>query len=61
MSKISEVLSVAYDSGDEDISCLVVAKKTYGKFIVLNDFRGVEADKLYHELVRSEVKKNETN
>lgn len=51
MSKISEVLSVAYDSGDEDISCLVVARKTYGKFTVLNEFRGEEADKLYHELV----------
>ena len=59
MSKISEVLTVAYDSGDEDISCLVVAKKTYDKFTVLNEFRGAEADKLYHELVKSEVKKNE--
>ena len=51
MSKISEVLSVAYDSGDEDISCLVVAKETYGKFTVLNEFRGAEADELYHDLL----------
>lgn len=52
MSKISEVLSVAYDSGDEDISCLVVAKKSHDKFTVLNEFYGAEADKLYHELVK---------
>ena len=52
MSKISEVLSVAYDSGDEDISCIVVARKEYDKFTVLNVFRGAEADKLYHELVK---------
>ena len=51
MSKISVVLSVAYDSGGEDISCLVVAKREYDKFIVLNEFHGAEADKLYHELV----------
>lgn len=51
MSKISEVLSVAYDSGDEDISCLVVAKKRDGEFTVLNEFHGAEADKLYHDLL----------
>ncbi len=52
MSKVSEVLTVAYDSGDEDISCLVVARKEYDKFTVLSTFYGIEADKLYHELVK---------
>ena len=56
MSKISEVLSVAYDSGDEDIPCWIVAKKRNGEFIVLNEFHGAKADKLYHELVNMEVK-----
>ena len=51
MSKTSEVLTIAYDSGDEDISCLVVARKEYDKFIVLNVFYSAEADKLYHDLM----------
>jgi hypothetical protein len=51
MSKISEVLTVAYDSGDEDISCIVVARKEYDKFTVLNVFHGAEADNLYHDLL----------
>lgn len=54
MSKTSEVLTVAYDSGDEDISCLVVARKEYDKFVVLNVFHGTEADKLYHDLLNTE-------
>lgn len=54
MSKISEVLMVAYDSGDEDISCLVVSKKSHDKFIVLNEFYDAEADKLYHDLLNKE-------
>lgn len=55
MSKISEVLTVAYDSDDEDVSCLVVARREYDKFTVLSTFNGIEADKLYYELLnRSE-------
>lgn len=54
MGKISEILTVAYDSGDKDISCLVVARKEYDKFIVLNVFHDAEADKLYQDLLNKE-------
>lgn len=52
---ISEVLTIAYDSGGEDISCLIVARKEYDKFTVLNEFYGAEAVKLYHELLNKEA------
>ena len=55
MNKISAVLTVAYDSGDGDISCLVVARREYNRLIVLNKFYGAEADKLYHELLNEET------
>lgn len=35
MNNISEVLTVAYDSGGEDISCLVVARKENDKYIYM--------------------------
>ena len=56
MSKTNKVLTVAYDSGDDDISCLVVARKEYDKFRVLSVFHGTEADKLYHNLLNTEGK-----
>lgn len=52
MTKISEVLTVAYDSGDKDISCLIVARKENDKFTVLKEFYGTEADVLYNELLK---------
>lgn len=54
MSKTSEVLTIAYDSGDEDVSCLVLARFKNDKFTVLNVFHGAEADKLYHDLLNKE-------
>lgn len=61
MGEISEVLTIAYDSGDEDISCLIVARKEYDRFTVLNKFHGAEADKLYHELLNKETKNEQPN
>lgn len=55
MSEISEVLMASYDSGGEDISCLLVARKENDEITVLNEFHGAEADKLYRELVTRRV------
>ena len=57
MNKVSEVLTVTYDSGGGDTSCLVVARREYDKFThtVISEFYGEEADKLYHELLNEET------
>ena len=52
---MSEAFTVIYDSGDKDISCLVVARRDRDKFThtVISEFYGEEADKLYHDLLKS--------